>query len=136
MSGVATPDQFEGQLVQSLKETYNNFGERFRALGREQFGHDDQPSRELTPEETTERQKLEVMAGFGLFDPSLTEDGVKAREVAYKAHIEAEAIELADPKQLKDEYEALNRELSGSGLGPEKLARWGRLGSLKKQRKF
>lgn len=132
-----TPEQFEDRQVPSLKDLYNNFGQRFRTLGRVQFGFEDQLPRELTPEETTERGKLEVMADFGLFDSSLTEDQVKAREALYRLHLESEqTVDSANSAQLQDEYQALNRELSDSGLGPEKLLRWRLLNNLNNQGKF
>lgn len=105
----------------SLKDIYTGYAVRYRELGKKQLDSS------LTDEEIKEREDLNQMAGFGLFEANLSEDQLKAKDAAYKALIEAEAIELKDPQASAERYRLLGTKLINSGLIPDELAEYNRL---------
>lgn len=114
----------------SLKEIYAGHAARYRELGRKQFDG------VLSVEERREREDLNQMAGFGLFEANLLEDQLKAKDAAYKALIEAEAMELKDPQASAERYRSLGRKSIESGLTDEEIKEYNRLKAYANRGKF
>lgn len=132
---VISPDRPTGPLVAettlvresaSFRDTYDGHAARFRELGKKQFEGG------LSSEELSEKQRLEEMASFGLFEQGLSEDQLEAKDAALQANFEVQG----DPQQLAEEYRTLGRKLFDQGLEAEELARYNFLGALAKQGKF
>ena len=114
----------------SLRDIYAKHAARYRELGRKQLDG------VLSVEERREREDLNQMAGFGMFDVSLSEEQLKTKDAARKALIDAEAIELKDPQQLAEEYRRLGLKHFDQGLKAEELVRYDFLDMLRKKGKF
>lgn len=114
----------------SLKDIYTGYTARYRELGKKQFEGG------LSSGELSEKQRLEEMASFGLFEQGLSNDQLTAKDAAYKARIEAEAKELVNPQVSAERYRLLGKKLIDSGLMPDELAEYNRLKAYADQGKF
>lgn len=114
----------------SSKEIYAELAARYRELGKKQFEGG------LSSGELSEKQRLEEMAGFGLFAENLSEEQLKAKDAAYKSRIEAEAKELVSPQVSAERYRFLGKKLIDYGLMPDELAEYNRLKAYADQGKF
>ncbi|MCL5113619.1 MAG: hypothetical protein M1372_00415 [Patescibacteria group bacterium] len=114
----------------SLREINAGLAARYRELGQRQFDG------VLSEGEQRERANLGQMASFGLFDANLSEEQLKAKDAAYKAHIEAETKELIDPQASAERYRFLGRKRLESGLSPEDNEEYMRLHEYAKRGKF
>ncbi len=111
---------------ESLRDKYAKLSERFRELGTQQF------ERNLTPDEIRERQQLESLAGAGLFEPTLSDSQIAAKEQVLKAQTDAQG----DSQALAEEYRGLGKKLYDQGLKGAELERYNRLSDLAKRHVF
>ncbi|OGH37698.1 MAG: hypothetical protein A3B44_00320 [Candidatus Levybacteria bacterium RIFCSPLOWO2_01_FULL_38_21] len=124
-SGVAvTPESLP------LGEKYSGLAARFRELGQKQLDG------VLSEEERRERENLNQMASFGLFEANLSEKQLEAKDAAYKALIEAEAKELIDPQASAERYRLLGRKKIESVLTDAENKEYNRLEGYAKRGKF
>lgn len=114
----------------SLREINAGLAVRYRELGQRQFDG------VLSEDEQKERASLSQMASFGLFDASLSEEQLKAKDAAYKSHIQAEAEELIDPQASAERYRFLGKKSLESGLSPEENDEYRRLQGYAERGKF
>ena len=86
--------------------------------------------------EKAERDELDRMAKYGLFNPDLPENRLKVLSDAYEAMARLEKEVLSDPVAARERYNALGKKLTLQGLKEIDLKEFNQLEELKKQGKF